>query len=313
MYHPTGRVLSVLEWLQSRASMSGPELADRLETDVRSVRRYVQKLQDVGIPIESLPGRYGGYHLRPGFRLPPLIFSEDEAVAVILGLVGSAWLRLDLPQDAVESALSKITRVLPQTTWDRVQGLSSVSVLTLDGAPRGDPAVLLRLSRAVADQCCVEMQYQSRETTRRVVEPYAIGGLQGHWYMVAFCRLRQGLRLFRLDRIGSLQVLTERFVRPEGFRMDQYVREGMESQPWRVHIWFDAPEDAVRLTLGSLGEVTPVDGGHEYSGPTADLEFTARTLLFSGLKFRVLGPPELRQAFARIADAARAQADGPGR
>ena len=107
-------------------------MADRLETDVRTVRRYVQKLQDVGIPIESVPGRYGGYRLRPGYRLPPLIFSEDEAVAVILGLVASPWLRLSLPQAAVESTLSKITRVLPQTTWDRVQSLSAVSVLNPD-------------------------------------------------------------------------------------------------------------------------------------------------------------------------------------
>lgn len=313
MYHPTGRVLAVLEWLQSRSLVTGPEMADRLETDVRTVRRYIQKLQDVGIPIESVPGRAGGYRLRPGFRLPPLIFSEDEAVAVILGLVASPWLRLALPKDAVESTLSKITRVLPQTTWDRVQGLSGVSVVTLDpGGSRIPVATLLLLSRAAADRVCVQLEYRSRESpesTSRVVEPYGVAGFQGHWYLVGFCRLRRAPRQFRLDRIEAFEVLAEEFERPKDFHLDRYIREGLEAQPWKVHLWFDATEDQVRGVLGTLGEITPTDGGLAYVGPTADLAFTARALVFSGLAFRVLGPPELRQSFSKIADAARKAAE----
>lgn len=310
MYSPTGRVLAVLEWLQSRPSISGPELARRLETDVRSVRRYIQKLQDLGIPIESNPGRFGGYRLRPGFRMPPLIFSEDEAIAVILGLMGSQWLNLSLPKDSVESTLSKITRVLPQATWDRIQSLSTVSVLAIDpGGPRTPSATLLRLSRAAADQSCVSLEYQSREPTVRIVEPYGVGGFQGWWYMVAFCRLRKALRLFRLDRIRSFEVLTERFERPADFSMDRYVKERLEAQPWKIHIRFDATREEVRRVFGSLGEVTQTDGGHDYAGPSADLDYTARTLLFSRLSFRVLGPPELKQAFSRIADTARTLAE----
>jgi len=299
--------LAVLEMLQSRPSIGGPELADRLETDVRTVRRYITKLQDVGIPIESLPGRYGGYRIRPGFRLPPLIFSEDEALAVILGLLGSPWLKVSLPKEAVESTLSKITRVLPQTTWARVQGLSSVSVLTLDpGAPRVPPATLLRLSGAVADQVCVSLEYSAGETTSRVVEPYGVAGFQGHWYMAGFCRLRTGMRLFRLDRIVSFAVLTETFERPRDFSMDRHFKEGFETQRWKVKLWFDAAEDDIRRVFGGVGAITPAEGGHEYLGPTDDLDYTARTLLFSGLSCRVLGPPELKEAFSRIADLARA-------
>ncbi len=310
MYHPTGRVLTVLEWLQSRSAVSGPELAERLEIDVRSVRRYIQKLQDVGIPIESIPGRYGGYQIRPGFRLPPLIFSEDEALAVMLGLLGSPWLKVSLPQNAVESTLSKITRVLPKTTWARVQGLATVSVLTLDpGGPRVAPATLLQLSRACADQLCVSLEYQSREHTVRVVEPYGVAGFQGHWYMAGFCRLRQGLRLFRLDRIVRFEVLAERFERPRDFSMDRHFREGFESQRWKVHVRFTASEEDIRRVFGSIGDVTPAGDAHEYLGPTDDLDYTARTLLFCGLPFRVLGPPELKRAFATIADQARALAE----
>jgi predicted DNA-binding transcriptional regulator YafY len=299
-----------LELLQSRPSISGPELALGLETDVRTVRRYIRKLQDLGIPIDSIPGRFGGYKLRPGFRMPPLIFSEDEAIAVILGLIGSQWLRLSLPKDSVESTLSKITRVLPKATWDRVQSLSTVSVLAIDpGGPRTPPATLLRLSRAVADQSCVSMEYQSQEPTQRIVEPYGIGGFQGRWYMVAFCRLRKALRLFRLDRIRSFDVLIERFERPADFSMDRYIKDSLEAQPWNIRIRFDATLEEVRAVFGSLGKVTPAAGGHDYAGPSADLDYTARTLLFSGLSFRVLGPPELKHAFSRIAEAARAWAD----
>src|SRR5204863_9318195 len=94
MYHPTSRVLTVLELLQSRSSISGPELAARLEMDVRTVRRYITHLQDVGIPVEATIGRYGGYRPRPGFKLPPLLFTEDEAAAILMGVLGSSWLEI---------------------------------------------------------------------------------------------------------------------------------------------------------------------------------------------------------------------------
>ena len=303
MYHPTSRVLAVLEWLQSRPKISGTELAARLETDVRTVRRYILKLQDVGIPIESIPGRYGGYKLRPGFRLPPLIFSEDEAVAVMLGLIGSPWLQLSLPKDSVESTLSKITRVLPKTTRERVESLGEVSVLRLDlGGSRVSTATLLGLSQAVVAQSCINLEYMAQESTSRIVEPYGIVGLQGRWYMVGFCRLRKALRLFRLDRIQSFNVLLERFVPPKDFSVDKYLREHMEAQPWKIRLWFDATPTEIRQVFGSLGKIASVGHGHEYVGPTDDLEFMARRLLFCGLSFRVLEPPELKQAFSCIAE-----------
>src|SRR5437016_13753249 len=102
MYHPTSRVLTVLELIQSRPSITGPELAERLEMDVRTVRRYITHLQDVGIPVEANIGRDGGYRLRPGFKLPPLIFMEDEATTIMLGLLGSTWRELGQSAVSVE-------------------------------------------------------------------------------------------------------------------------------------------------------------------------------------------------------------------
>src|SRR5215831_10741547 len=124
MYHPTSRVLTVLELLQSRPYISGPELAARLEMDVRTVRRYITHLQDIGIPVEATIGRHGGYRLRPGFKLPPLIFTEEEATAIMLGLLASSWVELEQSSVAVEGALAKVSRVLPLQVRERLQTIA---------------------------------------------------------------------------------------------------------------------------------------------------------------------------------------------
>src|SRR6266566_4808550 len=113
MYQPTTRLRTVLELLQARPSLSGAELARRLEVDGRTVRRYVMMLQDVGIPVEATHGRNGGYRLRPGFKLPPLLFTEEEATAIMLGLLASSWLEIGQSSLAIEGALAKVSRVLP--------------------------------------------------------------------------------------------------------------------------------------------------------------------------------------------------------
>ena len=119
MYHPTTRVLAVLELLQSRRRLGGAELAERLEVDGRTVRRYIAMLQDLGIPVEAERGRYGAYHLRPGFKLPPLMFSDEEALAVVLGLLAARRLGLALAAPDVEGALAKIERVRPCASASR--------------------------------------------------------------------------------------------------------------------------------------------------------------------------------------------------
>src|SRR5438045_8729698 len=113
MYHPTSRVLTVLELIQSRPSITGPELAERLEMDVRTVRRYITHLQDVGIPVEATIGRYGGYRLRPGFKLPPLMFTGEEATAIMLGLLGTSWLEVGQSSVAIRGAVATVSRGIP--------------------------------------------------------------------------------------------------------------------------------------------------------------------------------------------------------
>jgi predicted DNA-binding transcriptional regulator YafY len=303
LYHPTGRVLTVLELLQSRPSITGLELADRIECDIRTIRRYIGKLQDVGIPIESVPGPAGGYRLRPGFRLPPLIFTEDEAAAILLGLVATPWLRVSLPTAAIESTLSKISRVLPVQTREQVEAITRLLVMAPDtGSTSFDVERLLRLSQAAGDSRCVCLEYQSREATTRIIEPYGIAGYEGRWYIVGFCRLRQDIRVFRLDRIQSATILEESFQRPPSFDLQKYIQEGLESQRWTVRLRFRASLEQVRQALGSLGHCTATPVGCDYEGPTSDLDLLARQLLLTRLPFDVLEPSELREVFGRIAE-----------
>src|ERR1041385_8268869 len=107
MSHPTTRVLTLLELLQSRSHLGAADIADRLEVDRRTVRRYVSALQDLGVPVESEAGRYGGYRLRPGYKLPPMMFTEEEALALSLGLLLARRLGLGDAAPAVEGAVAK--------------------------------------------------------------------------------------------------------------------------------------------------------------------------------------------------------------
>src|SRR5690349_7278987 len=129
MYFPTTRVLTILELLQSRQQLSGPELAERLEVNPRTVRRYITMLQDLGVPVEAERGRYGSYRLRPGFKLPPMMFTDDEALALTLGLLVARKMGLTVAAPAVEGALAKIERVLPAVLRERVQAVQEILVL----------------------------------------------------------------------------------------------------------------------------------------------------------------------------------------
>jgi predicted DNA-binding transcriptional regulator YafY len=131
MYNPTTRLLTILELLQIHPVLKGVELSRRLEVDVRTVRRYVTMLQDMGIPIEAERGREGGYRLRAGFKLPPMMFNQRESLALALGLLLARHLGLGVESEAVEGAAAKLERVLPDTIRDQLQAIQSVLVLDL--------------------------------------------------------------------------------------------------------------------------------------------------------------------------------------
>ena len=193
-----------MELLQSRSTMTGADLARRLEVNIRTVRRYVEILQDLGIPVVAERGRHGAYRLRPGFKMPPLVFSDDEALALTLGLLAVRRLGLIIAAPAVEGALAKVNRVLPATLAERVQAVQEVLVLHV-GRPNASPpgATLFAFSTAVEQHRQVHIHYVSGrgEETERIVDPYGVVYHAGVWYTAGYCHLRQEPRTFRLDRV----------------------------------------------------------------------------------------------------------------
>ena len=216
MYHPTARVLTVLEILQARSSARGADLATRLEVDIRTIRRYITILQEMGIPVESRSGRSGGYRLRPGFRLPPLMLANDEALAVTLGLLLARRFGLTGAAPATEGALAKIERVLPDALRIQVRALAESLVLDPPNPPSPDtlrpplpvPATLLALATAAAEERRTTLTYRNWEgiATTRPFDPYAVVyPANAAWYTVGYCHLRGGVRVFRLDRVVTVE------------------------------------------------------------------------------------------------------------
>jgi len=310
MYHPTTRVLTVLELLQSHRQMSGPKLAERLEVDIRSIRRYITMLQDLGIPIETERGRYGTYRLRPGFKLPPLMFTEDEALALTLGLLAARRLGLAVAAPAVEGALAKIDRVLPTALRERVQAVQQTLVLDLISpdtsvsSPGG--SVVLTFSTAAQQERRIWMRYRSgsAEETERAVDPYGLVYHVGLWYAVCHCHLRRGLRVFRLDRVLHAEPLDEAFTRPPNFDSLDYLMRTLATMPdtWKVEVLLETTlEEARRLVPAPLATLEQEPEGVVLCSHVQTLDWIARFLVGLHCPFIVREPSELRETLRQLA------------
>ncbi len=299
----------MLELLQYRPGITGPQLADRLEVDVRTIRRYVSKLQDVGIPVEGASGRYGGYWLRPGFRLPPLVFTEDEATAILLGLLSAPRLGLNQPSYAVAAALSKITRVLPEAARTRLDGLYSVLVVDDTGeAERPDSRLIIDLSHCIRESTAVTITYTSEmsRTTKRVVEPYAVVAVRTRWYLIAYCRLRSDIRTFRIDRIQAHELSRDTFSRRTDFDCGAFVRDHLDrytgSIPYSVVFRSDA-ETVRRRTRDVAATISERDDEVLFTAATDSFSYEARYLSRLDIPFTVVEPTELSEAVLALSRA----------
>jgi predicted DNA-binding transcriptional regulator YafY len=310
MYHPTTRLLTVLELLQSRQRVGGAELARRLDVDQRTVRRYVTMLRELGIPVEGERGRYGTYRLRPGYKLPPLMFTDDESLAIVLGLLAARQMGLTLEVTATEAALAKIERVLPAPLRERVQAVSDALTLDLRTTTRTPASeVVLTVSLAARERRRVWLRYRSgREDTEteRLVDPYGVVYRAGRWYTAGHCHLRQDTRLFRLDRVAEAEIREETFVRPAGFDCLAYVIQSIATLPGRydLEVLFQTTLDAAReIMLPGVGTLEETAEGVVLSGFTQDVDWLARYLASLPWPMLVRQPAELRDALHRHADA----------
>jgi len=256
-------------------------------------------------------GPGGGYRLRPGFKLPPLLFTEAEATAIVLGLLGSSWLELGLPALSTEGALAKVFRVLPLRARERLNAVSSHLVFSPhEREARPEATLLIGLSEAIQQRQRVVIDYRAPtdELTRRTVEPYGLAAWWGRWYLVGYCCLRQGYRVFRLDRVQQVQYSADTFERPEDFDCQAYMVEHLAqaSAHWQIAVEFQAALELVQPKIpASYGTLSTTPTGVRFEYQYGDLRSTALYLLGLNLPFIVHSPPELRTALRELAEQIR--------
>lgn len=241
MPRPIARVLALLELLQSGGIRTVTELADRLDVDERTVRRYVGHLVDLDVPVESVRGRYGGYRLAPGFRMPPLMLSDDEALAVLLGLVAGRRTGLTTATGtANETAAAKIRRVLPERLSLRLDAvLGSLSFTAPPGeAAAPDSTVLLPIADAVNHHRPISIGYTASDGRRseRTLHPHGVVAHSGKWYVTAADLTAGEDRTFRLDRITGVRALPGSFEPPAGLDPAKRVLTGLATAPYRHEV-----------------------------------------------------------------------------
>ena len=306
MPRPTVRVLALLELLQARGSTSGAQLAQALQVDRRTLRRYIATLEELGIPIMTSQGRYGGYQLVPGFKLPPLMFTDDEAVALAMGLLAARSLGLGRAMPAVASAKSKLGRVMPERLRARLNAVDESVALDLTRPLVSiDENVLGLLTTAAQEHTRVHLQYRTLQgaDTQRDFDPYGLVYRDGRWYAVGVCHLRHGLRSFRLDRVAAATPVSIRFDRPASFDALAYLNQSIATLP-RAH-----PVEVLLATdmATAQREMVSAFGVLEWTGSSVlmrsqadDLDWFAQQLVRLPFDFQVRSPAALRAAVASL-------------
>jgi predicted DNA-binding transcriptional regulator YafY len=312
MPHPASRVLAMLELLQTHRRMTGGELAARLAVDERSIRRYAATLADLGVPVTAERGRYGGYRLLAGFKLPPLMLTGDEAVAVVLGLVAAGRLGLaDAAAPATAAAEAKITRVLPPELAARLAALRTSLGLTLRGPEAGEPGaadLLLTLGAATRGGRRLHLTYRSGGPAQRVshreVDPYGLVFHRGRWYLVAHDHRSAEIRSFRLDRVVTVAETGATFEAPPGFDAVAHVTRQWAGLPWQweVEVVIEAELAEVRRRVPAVvADLAETPGGVRLSCRAQSLPGMAQLLAGLGWPFTIVRPDELRTALAEHA------------
>jgi predicted DNA-binding transcriptional regulator YafY len=304
VYRPTARVLAVLELLQTHGQLSASEVSRRLEVDERTVRRYIQTLQEMGVPVEAEMGRHGGYSLRPGFKLPPMMFHDDEVLVLTLGLLLARQTGLSGVESAVESALAKIERVLPLQLREQLRALQEGMLLSdRERETTVSSETIAILSRATQQKRQVRLWYSEGE---REFDPYAVISHQERWYTVGYCHLREAMRTFRLDRVEKVEVLPTGFKPPENFDALDYMLSSFEAIPdrWTIEVMLGLSlQEARRHVPRTLATLVEEGEGVRLRASMPDLDEMARILIAMGCTIKIIQPPELAAAFTRVAAA----------
>ncbi len=316
MTRPTARVLAMLELLQTGGQRTVGELAALLGIDERTVRRYAEHLADLGIPIRVRRGRYGGYQLAPGYKLPPLMLTDDEAVAVVLGLKAAERAGLATTDHAAtSSALAKVSRVLPRALATRLDSLLSSAQFTspvLSSAPTGADR-LLALASAAHARRTVQIAYTAWDgrESQRELDVYGLVFHSGRWYVTGHDHSRDDVRTFRLDRIGSVHRCEGSYDVPADFDAGTQVVSGIAAVGWSHEVSVllrTTLPDASRRLPPSAGRLREQSDGVLLETRAEHLAGMASMLAGLGWDFEVIAPEALREEVLALAERLRVSA-----
>jgi predicted DNA-binding transcriptional regulator YafY len=303
MSHTATRLITLIMLLQRQPNQRAADLAAALDVSERTLHRYIGMLEEMGIPIYSERGRNGGFSLARGYRMPPLVFTPEEAVAVHLGtsLVNEVWGKLY--EEAAHGALAKLDNVLPEEQRQEVAWASRALVATNIG--RMEQVMLMplleKLRQATRQRRRVRMWYQGRsqpDPVERELDVYALVHSGGWWYAIGHCHLREANRSFRVDRINELILLSEPFNIPDDFEIHDYL--AAEQAP-RLEIEITMRFKPEGVFLAEYGRsywqsmAPQSDGSLIVTFDAQDMNYAASTIMSYGPLVEVLEPEELRQ------------------
>jgi predicted DNA-binding transcriptional regulator YafY len=297
------RLITLILILQNKPNQKASDLAGRLGISVRTLHRYFEMLDEMGIPVYAERGPYGGFSLVRGYKLPPLIFSVEEAVAVYMGttLISKTW--GELYRDAAQSAMAKIENILPNEQRDEINWACRSLVTT--NLYRADPISLSpmmeKLRSAAREHRQISMVYQSQANSKpdkRIIDPYALVFRAGWWYVVGYCHLRVALRTFRVDRIQKLDILNQTFVIPDNFDIHVYLEKEFKNQP-TIQARLRFIPEAAHLVTGNRSMWESIkenpNGSVDVTLAAPDLHWLASMALSFANRVIVLEPQELRE------------------
>lgn len=306
----TDRLVAMVLFLQGRRVVRASELAKHFEVTERTVYRDIAALGEAGVPITGEAGV--GYCLMKGYQLPPVMFTAEEAAALFVGGELVKQFTDASLQAPMGTALDKLRAVLPRDRQDHVEKLVSRTIVRgRMGRSSPDAAAqrwLATVQQGVVARRVLRMAYRGldrEEETNRDVEPLGVVFYGGAWYLVAWCRLRVGIRHFRVDRIRRLELLPVAFTPPEDFSLAEHMeRSGADGESEPVKIWFHqyAQERAQRESYATLIEEKRRDGGAEFTLYSYSLEWTAQWILSFGDRAEAVAPTKLRQLVRAAAE-----------
>jgi predicted DNA-binding transcriptional regulator YafY len=309
MSQTSSRLLELLSLLQGRRDWPGGELADRLEVSGRTIRRDIERLRQLGYPVESLAGRAGGYQLRAGTAMPPLLLDDEEAIAIAVGLRTAARASVTGIEETAVRALVKLEQVLPAHLRRRVGALGSATFTLPASGPTVDPQHLTVIAAACRDSECLRFAYRSRDGTdsHREVEPHSLVNHGRRWYLVAWDRGRDDWRTFRIDRLAKPAATGVRFT-PRGLPAKDaaaYVEQSIIGAPNRFEALVTlhaAAEEITSRVPAYWGAIEPIDAHTcEYRTGDDDLGWLALRIAMLGVDFEVREPPELVEHLRALA------------